>query len=260
MLRRWIGPKNSLIVAFDTWESLALEELEDQLDHIEAYYRFVKLSALAQDVSKGTPSGLASIVFLHPRKGLFLKVLPELMSRSIPVTIFVDTELTGTNRLPPQEELAVYQTEYPKQMNEKEVATRIREWTSGSQLDPDPLLALLHSLGPFPVEKSNPLNYMATWGKIGEVPGSLREIGIRLSRPLRFDEDFVNQCRFIQQRCNGDVKVATGKPWLPSDETLKKIGIHAVITQRIGAVEKGVSVFDLPTFPLEKTGAVDENK
>ena len=260
MLRRWFGPKNSLIVCFDTWETLPLEDLSDQLDHIETYYHFVKLSALADDAKKGTPSGLVSIVFSYPRKGLFLKVLPELLSRSIPVTIFADTELTGTNRLPPREEVEIYRTAYPRIFDDRELSAMVAAWSSGEQPDPEPLLTRLRTLGIFPVEGTNPLNYMATWGKIGEIPGSLKEIGIRISRPPLTVEGFVKQCHFIEQRTASKVTAATDKRLLPSDDALKALGFQAAIGQRIGVVEKGVSRFDLPVFPLEKTSSIDENK
>ncbi len=235
MWHRLFGPKNSLILTFDKANLPERDELEDQLDHVSAYYQFAPLSQIVGELKHLRAGGLAAVVFLAARKSLFLKILPELQARGIPVTIFADPDLIGTNRLAPREEVAVYQKKFP-------------------ELLLDSPLANARALGQLPVELADPLDFSVTWGKISEVPASLREMGISVSSPLS-ENEFCQNLKFLSQRVGSAAKFAYGKPLLStmSDNRLQGFGIEAVVGNSHGQVDKKTSCFDLPQFFFEKT-------
>ena len=72
MWRRLFGTKNSLVLAFDKASDTSRDEFEAQLDHVAAYYQFVPLSRIVGELKQSRAGGLASVVFLAARKGLFL--------------------------------------------------------------------------------------------------------------------------------------------------------------------------------------------
>ncbi len=250
MLRKLFGPKNSLILPFDGKESIDRDELDARLDHVEAYYRFVRLSELAEGLAKNS-FGMAAITFLSPRRRVFMEILPELESRGLPVTIFADPDFVASNRLPADEELQAYAAHYPAMAEDKELIELIAQWRAGAFRDTETLLERVRRFGPFPVESASPFDYSVTWGKLTEVPASLREVGIGFSRPLD-EAEATERVRFVSQRAGAPVTMATGIHFLSSTETLPRIGVRAAVGKKIGNVAKGTSPFDLPLFAFER--------
>ena len=235
MWRRFFGPDNSLILAYDKPDTLDLEELNAQLDHVSAYYQWKSLSEIVGKLQQSGTNGFASVVFLSARKGLFLKFLPEILARDIPITVFADPDLIGTNRLAPIEEIEIYRKKFP-------------------HLAPKASLEAARQLGTFPVEESNPLDFSATWGKIMEIPASKLDVGISVSRSMT-EGEFTHNAKFVSQRTGRSVHLAYGKSFLStiSEEKLTGLGIAAIVGNNAGVIEKKTSRFDLPQFFFEKT-------
>ncbi len=249
MLRKLFGPKNSLVIPFDGKASLDRDELDARLDHVEAYYKFAPLSELVDGLAANS-FGLASLVFLSPRKRTFLEILPELESRRLPVTILADTDTVGSNRLTADEEIQAYLTHYPPAAADRELIQLVTRWREGTFRETELLLARVRHFGPFPVEHASPFEFCVTWGKITEVPVSLREVGITFSRYID-DKELEERLQFVAQRAGSAVRFAAGATFLSSVEALPRNGIRGVVGEKTGVVEKGTSPFDLPRFAFE---------
>src|SRR5687768_3916043 len=98
MWSRLFGPNNSLLIPFDGRASLDRDELDARLDDVEAYYRFAKLGEVVAGLTQKR-FGMAAVLFLNTKRRIFVEVLPELESRGIPVTVFADADIVGSNRL-----------------------------------------------------------------------------------------------------------------------------------------------------------------
>lgn len=235
MWRRFFGPNNSLILAYDKPNAIELDEFEAQLDHVSTYYKWTSLREIVGKLQHSGANGFASIAFLSARKGLFLKFLPEILARDIPITVFADPDLVGTNRLAPAEELELYRKKFP-------------------QLTPKANVEAARQLGPLPVEIADPLDFSVTWGKIVEIPGSKLDVGISISRAMS-EGEFTQNVKFISQRTAKSVQLAYGKTFLStiSEEFCNGLGIAGIVGNGVGAIEKNSSRFDLPQFFFEKT-------
>lgn len=225
-------PRNSIVLTFDKFRPGETEPFFEQLDEIKKYYKFSTLSELAAKPK----AGHAAVLFENPRKGAFLTVIPVLIADRIPFTLCLRTDCIGTNRLPVGEMLEVYRKTYP------EKTTLLGQMQSATA---DELRA---KLGPFPVEKSDPLDYFVTWGKIKELPPSSFEVGLNIS-DFTDDKLITEELNFIERQLQRRPRVgltsAEGKmPKIPD--------VAAVVTAREGVIDARTSPYDLPRYILKK--------
>ncbi len=255
LLRRFFGPSTSLIFAYDRMNASWEGEMQEQLDEAAKYYKFVKLSEIVSRLNAKDSQGLASVVFTHARKSLFLRALPVLRAREIPVTVFLDVDSIGLNRLPAEEELALYRESYPDKISESDYAAMLEKaWR-----EPKEANALLRgyrqTVGPLPLDKIDPMLFFVTWGKILEIPPALFEAGLSVSSTPANAEHLGDSLDFIRHQLGRSVMLAHN-PRAPEGEAeLKRAGIEAVLTRREGVVDKKTSPMDLPYW---NWSAVDE--
>ncbi len=118
LLRRLFGPSNSLLLYHDHLSDEDYELFERQWEEVKRYYRFTTLSELVKKHQAGE-HGFAAVLIGRPRKSLFLRAIPALIGESVPVTVFVDPECVGVNRLPLEEELGWFREAYPERLTDE---------------------------------------------------------------------------------------------------------------------------------------------
>ncbi len=236
MFRNLLGPKNSLILAYDHLTPEAAEVLDEQITEVGQYYKFTKLSELAARKTYG----LAAVVFLNPRKSFQLRGLSSLAGRDIPATLFIQPDCVGMNRLPPDEELRLFQDAYPG------APARLPD---GDADTVDRFLqGLRQSLGPLPVDKLDPTLFFTTWGKLLEIPPELREFGLHLGSSGIHPGDL----SYLSTQVKEKVTVAYS-PIVPEAD-LRREGITAVLTPETGLVDKRTLDWRLPTYKFDAGG------
>lgn len=225
-------PRHSIALPFDKFQPEDSDSFFEQVEEVKKYYRFTTLS----DLVANPKGGHAALLFENARKGAFLTILPVLIAEKIPFTVFLRTDCIGTNRLPIEEEFEAYRKSYP------EKTTHLIENSIQSREE------LRAKLGPFPVEKTDPLDYFVTWGRIKELPPLSFELGLCL--PSVYDDKYVSEeLDFIEKQTQRRPKVAL----FPRGNTyLKRFGIQAVVTLREGEIDSSTNVFDLPRYILKK--------
>lgn len=243
MIRRLFGPANSLILLYDHLTREQGQELEDQVEEVARYYRFVKPSELLQGISRGKVNGMAVIAFRHARKSVFLHAVPFLLAREFPFLLFADPDCVGLNRLPAEEELEAYRVHY----GEASTQGAPSAWT-----EPDACNAFLEGLrstvGPLPLEQMDSTRFFTTWGKIVEISPQGREIGLSLASDPANDEKFLGSLAFVRRQVGSVQLVFSPRP--VSAAKLKSAGLEGVLTLREGAVEKDTDPWDLPRWSL----------
>jgi hypothetical protein len=232
-------PSNSLIFARDYIEDADYEAWLSELDEVGKYYRWKKLSELV--TPEGIQTGGAAIVFTNPRKKTFLRAIPELAARDIPVTLFLRPDCIGLNRLPPEEELLLYGFSDTR-----------RAWE-----DPEGterfLLGLRKEKGPLPLERVDPTLYFATWGKILDIPPKLRDLGFHLYASPNHDALVEDALRFTERQVSQKLVLAYASYALSPREIdlLRGKNLYALLTSREGILEKTTDKWDLPSYNMK---------
>lgn len=229
-------PSNSLILARDYVPDEEYDSWLRQLDEVGKYYRWKKLSEL---VVEGKPQmGGAAIVFLNARNKNFLRAIPELRARDIPVTLFLRPDCIGLNRLPPEEELSHYGISDDGRVFDEPEATEAY------------LLGLRKEKGALPFETLDPTLFFSTWGKILEIPPALRDLGFFLYARPNHDALIEEALRFIETQTKQRMTLAfTPKALSPLEKAnLREKKIVALLTLREGILEKTTDIWDLPRF------------
>ncbi|MCB0405398.1 MAG: hypothetical protein KDD51_11485 [Bdellovibrionales bacterium] len=229
------------------------ETFSEKLDEVGKYFSFVKLDDAVKNLRNGTLSNHAAFCLENPRKSAFQNAVPELIDRNIPFTLFLNVDCIGLNRLPVQEEIAIYKSHYAQALADDSTPEEL-SWVSPQDAEAR-LASWRQRIGPFPIEAQDPTRYFATWGQILEIPPQMVEYGMHLStKPegklvLRHEEalDFIRiQTRQAVRHAFSPYKVS------PFEKSLNQLGLQAVICrQSQGEVSLKTNVFDIPIWNLE---------
>lgn len=245
--------KNSVIVPYDYTNSDSLQDLEDQIIALKEHYQFITLSEMIARVKKGKSRGFAAIVFDKPRKGVFVKAVPILLSLNVPFFLFIDPDYTGLNRLPMSEELCLYRDHYSNLFTQSE----FEQWVIRSRREPEETDFFLKDcrkkFGPLPIEKIDPLSFFSTWGKILELPPDSVDFGITLSHQIISPDTFQEKLSFVGQHLKKvpDVVRAPTQGFSREEiEVLKQCGVEGVLGHQVAPIDKNANVFDLPIWRL----------
>ncbi|MEZ4751629.1 MAG: hypothetical protein R3B54_13705 [Bdellovibrionota bacterium] len=225
----------------------------EKLDEIGKYFKFAKLGDVVQNLRQGTLSSQAAFCLENPRKSTFLNAVPELLDRNIPFTLFLNVDCIGLNRLPIQEEIAIYKSHYAEALADDATPEDL-SWVSPQDAEAR-LDSWRKSVGPFPIEAQDPTRYFATWGQILEIPPQQVEYGMHLStKPegklvLRHEEAL----DFIRIQTKQAVRHAFSAYSVnPFTDGLKTLGLEAVVCrQSQGELSVKTNVFDIPIWSLE---------
>jgi hypothetical protein len=247
-----LRPANALVLGYDHLGQAEAEAFESQIGEVRKYYQLVRLSEIAEALAKGRALGMAAIVFRQSRKSLFLRALPFLRTEDIPVTIFVRADHQGTNRLPAEEELRHFQQHYPGRLTEALVTEKVAEgWSNPATLD-EFVRCCRQEIGPFPLNELDPTTFFSTWGSLMEFPPDRLEVGFYVGAGPGNEETLRTQLTFVRQQTRQPVRIGF---WPRSDGNARHIagalGLPAMLTTRLGAVEAGTSPWDLPQWSFE---------
>ncbi|MCB0416809.1 MAG: hypothetical protein H6617_06885 [Bdellovibrionaceae bacterium] len=229
------------------------ETFSEKLDEVGKYFKFAKVADLVKGLREGNLSNQAAICLENPRKSTFLNAVPELVARNIPFTLFLNVDCIGLNRLPIQEEIAIYKGHYADALAADTTPDDL-SWVSPQDAEAR-LDSWRKNVGPFPIEAQDPTRYFATWGQILEIPPQLVEYGMHLStKPegklvLRHEEAL----DFIKIQTKQAVRHAFSAYTVSAfTEDLKKLELDAVVCrQSEGELSLQTNVFDIPIWKLE---------
>lgn len=240
--------KNSLILCYDHLEDDSTREMLEQIDEVRQYYEAAPLSTVVSNLEKGRVKGTFSVLFKNPRKSVFLRAVPRLLDREIPMAFALRADCIGTNRLPQEEELELYAEGY-RDHSEEFRRQKEKIWT-----DPDSVDSFLFDarkrFGPLPVDKANPTTYFVTWGKILEIPKRHREIALGIWFSPAQKQKFESEKSFIETQIGEKMQVGLANK---VDSSLQKSELKAIVTPSVGAVDKTTSLFDLPQWSFAKS-------
>jgi len=170
LMRKWFGPSHSLVLCYDHLTDETGAELESQIAEVGSFYQFSKLTEIARPGKSTRATGRAAIVFLHARRSVFARAIPDLLRRGIPFTLFLDPSCIGANRLPFEDEIAIYQERFPlTQVEDPRVQILERAWKE-PPLGEALLTQYRARFGPLPLNDMDSTLYFATWSQINELP------------------------------------------------------------------------------------------
>lgn len=240
------GPGNSLVLLYDHLTSDIADEMEQQIDEIGRYYRFMPFSQLVRVPKRTRKMGVAAVVFKNARKSFFLRAQKFLLEKEITPLICVRPDIQGTNRLPLTDEYR----------GEDRAGFSRLVWENQSAAEKE-LLAQREKLGPLPLNEMDPTLYLGTWGNLMEIPPQRYEVGIHVPTRSFEVKALLAEVNFIKKQLG---KAPSGA-FLPSTEEhvmakLSAAGVPAAVSPREGIVDKQTSVYDIPHFvpePLSST-------
>jgi hypothetical protein len=245
-----LGPRHSIILSYDHFTDDAAPEFESQIDEVAKFYRLVSLSKLVEELRRDRPFGLAAIALRNARKSVLMRAVPPLVDRQLPFALFLRPDCIGLNRLPPEEEIDLFIRGYPDRLSSEEVL----RWREAAWEAPEAAEAIFlearQRLGPLPLHCADPMAFMGTWGNILDIPRTLVELGLHV--PARPEPVLREALTFIRQQTGVQVSIAFHSR--TGDEPnggWSRLGISAVLTSRLGAVERGTAPFQLPQWSLE---------
>ena len=251
LLKKFLGPSQSLLLRYDHLDGMRMDELEEQLDEIGEFYRFSKLSDIVGGRRRPVRGG-AAVLFENARKSLFLWAAPLLMRKQIPFTVFLRPDCIGLNRLPVSEEVAAFQEQYADRLSQTEAMGLVDlAWHDPGEVETR-LLHLRRQLGPLPVEKLDPTRFFATWGKILEIPPDCIEFGWHLTSGPDNPKLLGDAIEFIRRQTKRVVRMAFSEREGHSRNSLAGFGIEGLVTGNSWAVERDTDAFCLPCWPLER--------
>jgi hypothetical protein len=245
----WFGPRNSLVLAYDHLDARAAEEFETQIEEVGRFYKFAKLSELAQPAKRSPALGRAAIVFLQARRSVLMRAVPYLVSREIPFTLFLDPECIGLNTLPFEEEMALLRAARGGQIS-LAPADEAALWHNPAKRNPAWAQAR-RDFGPLPIDNLDPMRFFSTWGQIVDIHPSIMEAGLHLfAHPA--SPDVAAGLAFVRTQVRRDVSVAFC-PYPVSDieSRLSSLGLVAAVSSEYGEVRAGTPRYSLPRFKFE---------
>ena len=263
LLRKILGPQNSILLLYDHLSDResgkasvkTMESFEEEVAEVGKYYRFTRLSEIVGGNDRANATGCAAILFQNARKSIFLHAVPMLRSEKIPFTLFLRPDCIGLNRLPPEEEIAVYQQKYP----ERFPASTVEDWKKKGWEDPAAVesfvLSCRREVGPLPIGDLDPTFFFATWGKIVDTPPDLIELGLYLWGNPRNEATFREAITFIKRQTGVLVRMAFSPQLFGGEKTsLGPLGIEGLVTLRTGPVERTTNPLQLPHWLFEREG------
>lgn len=249
----WFGPSNSVIVPFDYRDRESFSDFEEQLRVIQQHYKIVKMSQLVESIRKRKRQGLAAIALSNPRKGVMLQAVSALVSLELPFIVFLDPDLVGLNRLPMNEELRIYQENYPELFS----VSDLQYWLSKVSSEPgkvDEFLKQARSkIGPLPIDHLDPLQFFSTWGKLIEISPELVEFGFNLDHQELNQEALEKKFKFFNYQLKDYPKFGrcVGRSLSKTEEAvLRHMGIEAVLTAQEGEITRDSDLYHLPIWNL----------
>lgn len=243
-IQKLFRPDNGLVLVWDKFGPEQDEALGAQLDAVAKYYRWVKFSEIGRALEAQKGLGMAAIVFINPRKGITQFAAPLLLDQGIPFTVFLRSDCVGSNRLPLEEEIELFEEHYVDKMKDN---SYMKERVLSDPNRVDRWLESLRSeLGPLPLERINPLDLFATWGSLGKFPTDLVEIGLHHSRDS--SEGMVEDIKFIEQQMNRSASVAYAPGAAIEVKTWRNLEIGTVLVPKKGAVQPNTLPHEIPQW------------
>ncbi|MBI4404809.1 MAG: hypothetical protein HY537_11640 [Deltaproteobacteria bacterium] len=248
-------PANSIVLVWDHVDEKERSKFEEQVEEVLRFYPIESLSNIVERLYKRQRQGFAAITFSSARKSIFLRAIPWLNSRKLPFTLFLNPTSIGSNRLPIQEELALYHHYYPERFGE----AIFQEWERESWVIPAEGEARIRSLrreiGPLPLNFLDPTRYFATWGEVVRGVKEKSEFGITLSVQPIGDKSFSaleGEKTFVQNQIGQTVRLAFAQRDLGSDlRELRRLGIAGVLLDsQTGPVGRDTDPMKLPRWEM----------
>ncbi len=249
---KWLGQSNSVVLEFDHINDSELETFEGQIEEVEKYYQFSKLEEIGLRVKLGKRQGFAAILFKNPRKSVLLRIVPFLVGKKIPFTIFLRTDCVGLNKLPHDEELNFYSQKYPEKLTQEVLEQKKKIlWNSPDEIETF-LRSLRKEMGPLPLELIDPTFFFSTWGKLIELPKELVEWGITLYVSSNQRSVVENEILFMRQQLGVLPRVARVAQFTQdavwNETSLSQLNIAACVTGSYGAVTRESQWWDLSVW------------
>ena len=233
--RNLLGNEPSLVLCYDRVTPSDFEVIEEQIADLQKSYTLVTLTELIMALNKERARGLAALAFELPRRGL----QDWVATHPIPMTIFLDPDCIGTNRLPLREE--ILRLEHGNELANLAIEA------------PDKALEELtrkkKESGPLAYNEMSPFDFMMTWGKLIEMPKERVSFGLylgksdrnTLQRDLGFAETQLQQkIEVALSTINGGADVAKG------------LGLGGCVTKCQGLVTQKTDPFQIPIYNVEK--------
>ncbi len=243
-LRKLLGPHNSLILIREKISDRSA--LEAELKEIQKYYRFVTFSQLLSSLSSKDASGFAVFGISHARKRVLHEFRDFLGNLSVPMSIFVDPECVGSNRLPLLDELKIYEKHFPLQSKTLE-EVRPLCWQHPEEAEKR-LNALRSELGPLPLNELDPLEFFCTWGELLQL-GTLADFGLQLVYSPKQQARLQNAIKFFSTQLNRAPAGALSEMSVTDDVgALRNLGLSAVIGPETGPTLPNSTLFNLPRW------------
>lgn len=247
-IRSLVRPRNSLIVVFDPKSPDEFDKFESKIEELGRYYSFAKLSALVGKNKAKPEMGLACVVIENPRVAFFQSYTPWLLEKNIPFTLFLRADCIGMNRLPHEEEWAIYRRVHPDKISESEMVEAVSNaWENPSSIE-SRLSELRAKYGPFPLNSLEPMQFFSTWGKVTELPSGLVDYGVRLTESPSDRARLSETVKFVSSRVHSELTVALSPRPVSSVTSLQSVGIHGLVGPNAGIVEPHTSVWELPRY------------
>lgn len=237
--------KNALVLLYDPKTSQEVAEVQEHLEEVGKYYSFTTLSTLGSLLERKKTLGQVAICFKHPRKRLFLELLPELLNKEIPCTVFIRPECVGVNRLPREEELEAYEKAYPEY---REKFQSLKSALLANPLEVDVFLEKARKeIGPLRVDAMDPLDFFVTWGKIVEIPPSLLDLGLFIPSHINAGINYESERKFLETQ----TKRPCTTVYAPNDVSdFSGIAIKAALGSVNGQIEQSSNSLNLPIWTL----------
>lgn len=250
-LRQLFRPSHGLMLLWDYNHQIEASCFFESLEEVGRYYRLVSLRSFQDALRHGSVGSLVHLTISHARKAFFAEVLPELIARDVPFTVFLDARNLGITKLPWREELAAFRAGYGEKIDRflgAEEAERLA-WECPAELE-ERFGAMRKKFGPLPTDKIYPEDLFAHWSDLYKVPEPLWEPGISIThRPtlaqLRSDIDL------LEKRLGRRARVAHCQRAVEENILWSELGIESVLVPKIGKILKGSDPLSLAHWPLE---------
>ena len=252
-LKRIFGPSNSLILLYDHIAQENVDEMETQLKEVQTYYKFSKLSELANSQKRSRRMGLASVVFPHARRSVLMRAIPLLRELEIPATVFLTASCIGSNRLPLYDELEAYRSQHSDELSPAWVEETVKRAFDEGSIASDIVATVRGKYGPPPIDSMDPMLFFATWRQIVELPLADTELGFSLEENPRAGTHWKEALSYVRKQSRLSLPSAFSPFSLGKTvDSLRNEGVFSVVSRRSGVVERATSPWDLPHFLFEE--------
>ncbi len=243
-------PSHSLIALLDS-SSFESEKLSALIEELTKSY---SLQALSDAVGR---MGSFALAFTHPRKLWVREFLPVLIEKKVSCTVFVLADCVGTNRLPPEDDLAAYHQEFPTIFTQTICDELLKlSWESPAGYLERFEKKRKEAIRP-PIAAWKPENFMTTWGALSRLPPFI-EVGLFADNS---DLELLRKAKTTIEKLSG--KVISAALVLQGEKglDLQDLGIQSVVIGRRGVVHLKTDRMALPHWVAEEeTNESEEGK